>query len=125
MSGKAALLLAACLAVAAPAAQAEAREVFGDRWQEFQSSVAELQALAERAIVLGGAVLYRHRHTVAGAVIGCAAGAAAGAGSAVAAGAATGGAALAVTPQATALGCSLGAAGGAALGYPYDHIFDE
>ena len=124
MTGKPALLMA-CLALAAQPAKADIQDAFRDRWQEAHVSASELQALAERAIVLGAAVLYQHRHTVAGAMIGCAAGAAAGAGSAVAAGTVTGGAALGVTPQAAMLGCGLGAAGGAALGYPYDHIFDE
>jgi hypothetical protein len=75
---------------------------------------------AEKAILLGGAFLYTHRHAVAGGVLGCAAGAAVGASSAGAAALATGGAALAAAPPLSALGCATGAAAGISLGRELD-----
>jgi hypothetical protein len=95
-----------------------------DSWRSLQQSGAVLESWAEKAIVLGGILVYRNRHTIAGAGLGCAAGAMLGMTSVAAAGAVTGGAALAGTPQAVALGCGAGAAAGAALGYPMDHLFE-
>ena len=80
---------------------------------------------AEQAIVVGGVLLYRHRHAVAGAAIGCVAGSVAATSTAIGAGLATGGTALAGAGPAAALGCGLGALGGAALGHPLDNVYDE
>jgi hypothetical protein len=75
---------------------------------------------AQKAILLGGAVLYNHRHAIAGGALGCAAGAAVGASSAGAAALASGGAALAAAPPLSALGCAAGAAAGISLGRELD-----
>lgn len=84
----------------------------------------ELAIRAETAVVAGGIVLHRYRHTVAGGMIGCVAGAAVGTTVSAGAGLATGGAALAATGPAAALGCGVGAAYGASLGYPLDTMYD-
>jgi hypothetical protein len=120
-------VLLAGLALALPAGRADAA------WSDvLQEGVAAAQAAqqtfleeAERAIVVGGVLLYRHRHAVAGAAIGCVAGLMAATTTAIGAGLATGGAALAGTGPAAALGCGLGALGGAALGHPLDNVYDE
>ena len=52
---------------------------------------AQVREVAEKAIIAGAMLIYRNRHTVAGASLGCTAGAMMGATSAVVAGAATGG----------------------------------
>ena len=130
-----ALLLAAVLSFgAAPSRAAQDQtaqdqtpglaDAAADSWRSLQQSGAVLESWAEKAIVLGGVLVYRNRHTIAGAGLGCAAGAMLGMTSVAAAGAVTGGAALAGTPQAVALGCGAGAAAGAALGYPMDHLFE-
>ena len=122
---RAAALLAG-LALVLPAGHAEAA------WSDLlQESMAAAQAAqqrvleqAEQAIVAGGVLLYRHRHAVAGAAIGCVAGSVAATTTALGAGLATGGAVLAGTGPAAALGCGLGALGGAALGHPLDNVYD-
>jgi hypothetical protein len=80
---------------------------------------------ARQAIVIGGVVLYRHRHAVAGAAMGCVAGSLAATTLSLGAGLATGGAALAGTGPAAALGCGLGAVGGGVLGQPLDDVYVE
>jgi hypothetical protein len=75
--------------------------------------------------VIGGVLLYRHRHAVAGATLGCVAGSLAATTTTLGAGLATGGAALTTTAPAAALGCGLGALGGAALGQPLDDVYGE
>ena len=119
-----ALILAICLVAAAPlqsrAAEAQPDSPYRrgvavlDRW------IVEATDTAERAILLGGVVLYRNRHTAAGAVLGCLAGSTVGAGSALGLGLATGGIALPATGPGASLGCALGAAGGAVLGRGLD-----
>ncbi|NUB35307.1 hypothetical protein [Azospirillum brasilense] len=108
--------------MAAPVAQAASPTSEGRaEWRGWLSDSADgLRDGAERAIILGGALLYQNRHTVAGLTLGCLAGGAVGATGAVAAGAATGGAALPATGPAAALGCALGAAAGGAMGRPLD-----
>lgn len=114
-------LLVPALLATAPVAMAAPADASDGGWRGWLSDTADaLQSGAERAIILGGAVLYKNRHTVAGLGLGCVAGAAVGATSGVAAGLATGGAALPGTGPATALGCALGAAAGASLGRPLD-----
>ncbi|HET6521130.1 MAG TPA: hypothetical protein VFG47_15100, partial [Geminicoccaceae bacterium] len=88
-----ALLTLALLPLATPA-EAGWEERLNEALDAAGAAGRSLAADAERAIVAGGVVLYRHRHTVAGAVLGCAAGSLAGASSAVGAGLATGGASL-------------------------------
>ncbi|NUB22271.1 hypothetical protein GBZ26_24180 [Azospirillum formosense] len=99
-------LAAACFAtlalMAAPAAQAASP---ASEWRGWLSdSAGGLRDGAERAIILGGALLYQNRHTVGGLTLGCWAG----------------GAALPATGPAVALGCALGAAAGGAMGRPLD-----
>ena len=118
-----ALAVAAAILFMAGTARADNLAGTSEGWRAWLGGAA-IEDMAERAIILGGVVLYRYRHTVAGIGLGCAAGAMLGATSAVAAGAATSGAALVVTPEAIALGCTAGAAAGAALGYPLDHIYE-
>lgn len=121
-----ALPLALLVLFAAPRAEAaDTADHLRDGWSSVQAATAEASIWAERAVIAGGVVLYRHRHTVSGAVLGCAAGSALGAASALAAGTVTGGAAAAAMPQAAAVGCGVGASAGIALGYPLDHLFDE
>jgi hypothetical protein len=82
--------------------------------------VGKIQDRVEPAIMLGGVLLERTRHMIAGGALGCAAGA--GIGVTVAGGAAllTGGAAALAIPTAATVGCGLGAPIGAAFGYPLD-----
>jgi hypothetical protein len=128
-------LLACLLVPAALPARAEtagrgtAGPEAGMNWLDRSADAAsrageQLREQAERAVILGGVLLYRHRHTISGTMLGCAAGAAAGGAAAVTAGTVTGGAALLGTGEAMALGCGLGSAAGASVGYPLDHIFD-
>ena len=92
-------------------------------WNAARTAEQSLLDQAREAIVVGGVVLYRHRHAIAGATMGCVAGSMAAATLSVGAGLATGGAALAGTAPAAALGCGLGAVGGAALGQPLDDVY--
>jgi hypothetical protein len=122
-----ACVLLAGLVLALPAGRAEAAwsDVLQDGVAAAQAAQQRLFERAERAIVVGGILLYRHRHAVAGAAIGCVAGSVAATTTALGAGLATGGAALAGTGPAAALGCGLGALAGAALGHPLDNVYDE
>jgi hypothetical protein len=116
--------LLAGLAVAVASGRAEAA------WPEgLQEGLSAARAVeqdlldeARRAIVIGGVVLYRHRHAVAGAAMGCVAGSMAATTLSLGAGLATGGAALVGTGPAAALGCGLGALGGGVLGQPLDDV---
>ena len=74
----------------------------------------------EPVIFIGGLVVSRSRHVIAGAVMGCGAGAATGAGAAVVAGVLTGGLGWAAVPPAAGVGCLVGAGAGIAVGYPLD-----
>lgn len=114
------LLLLPLLAVPAPA-EAGWSEALRDR---LVAAGQDLIAGAEKAIVVGGVLIYRHRHTIAGATLGCAAGSLAGTASTLGAAPATGGASLSAVAPVAALGCGLGAAAGAALGYPLDRVYD-
>ena len=84
--------------------RARAEAAWSDALQDGLSAVrAAEQRLLERArqaIVVGGVVLYRHRHAVAGAAIGCLTGSMAATALSVGGGLATGGAALAGTAPA-------------------------
>ncbi|MBP2296509.1 hypothetical protein [Azospirillum rugosum] len=119
LSRAAAAVLLASGSLGAPAAMA-APPAEGSWGGWLSDKAAVLQDGAEKAIILGGALVYQNRHTIAGLTLGCAAGAAVGATSGVAAGLATGGAALPATGPAAALGCALGGVAGAQLGRPLD-----
>jgi hypothetical protein len=122
-----ACMLLAGLALALPAGRAEAAspDVLRESMTAAQAAQQRFLEQAERAIVVGGVLLYRHRHAVAGAAIGCVVGSVAATSTAIGAGLATGGAALAGAGPAAALGCGLGALGGAALGHPLDDVYEE
>jgi hypothetical protein len=118
-------LLVAALSMAAPR---HADAAWSDAVQEgldaARGAQQTLREKAEQAIVLGGVLLYRHRHAVAGAALGCVAGSVAATTTTLGAGLATGGASLTTTAPAAALGCGLGALGGAALGQRLDNLYD-
>lgn len=76
---------------------------------------------AEHAIYIGGILLERNRHVVAGAVLGCVAGAGIGAGAAAVVGVFTAGVGFAAIPAAAAAGCGLAGFGGGAMGWPLDN----
>jgi hypothetical protein len=75
---------------------------------------------AEHAIYIGGILLERNRHIVAGAALGCFAGAGLGAGAAAIVGVFTAGAGFAAIPAAAAAGCGLLGFSGGAMGWPLD-----
>ena len=120
-------LVVAALALAAAPARAEPAwtDVLQDGWKAARAAQQALQDTAEQAIVVGGVLLYRHRHAVAGAALGCVAGSMVATTTTLGAGLATGGAALTTTAPAAALGCGLGALGGAAIGQRLDNVYDE
>jgi hypothetical protein len=121
-----AYLLAAALTVAAAPGRADAAwsEVLRDGMDAAQEVERTLREQAEQAIVMGGVLLYRHRHTVAGAVLGCVAGSLVATTTTLGAGLVTGGASLMATAPGAALGCGLGAVGGAVIGAPLDSVYD-
>jgi hypothetical protein len=85
------------------------------------SAVDRLRHDVEPAVVLGGIVVSRNRHTIAGAALGCGSGAALGAAGAAVLGLASGGIGFAAVPPAAGLGCLVGGALGVAEGYPLDN----
>jgi hypothetical protein len=119
-------LVLALLSVAAPAQAAEPTwsERMADALERARDQGEILARKAEQAIVVGGVLVYRHRHTIAGATLGCLAGATVGATSALGASVATGGAAVGGAAPAAALGCGLGALGGAAMGRELDGVYE-
>ncbi len=119
--------LLAGLAVALASGRAEAAwsTTLQDGLRAARITEQKLLDEARRAIVIGGVVLYRHRHAVAGAAMGCVAGSMAATTLSLGAGLATGGAALAGTAPAAALGCGLGAVAGGVLGQPLDDVYVE
>lgn len=106
------------MAALTPSAAASSPTTSWDDW--LSANVHRLQYNAESAIILGGAVLYQNRHTIAGVTLGCATGAAVGAMGSIAAGLSTGDAALPSTGPAAAIGCAFGAVTGAQLGRSLD-----
>jgi hypothetical protein len=120
-----ALLAALWVVLAGGRAEAVWSDVLQDGVTAARAAEQTLRVQAEQAIVAGGVLLYRHRHAVAGAALGCMAGTMAATTVTVGAGFATGGAALAGTAPALALGCGLGALGGAAMGQPLDDVYDQ
>ncbi|HUC64465.1 MAG TPA: hypothetical protein VMA53_03480 [Stellaceae bacterium] len=83
--------------------------------------VYQFRLEVEPAVVTGGLVVSRNRHTIAGGTMGCAAGAGLGASAAAVFGVVSGGLALPAVPPAAALGCAAGGAVGIAVGYPLDN----
>lgn len=120
-----ALLASLWVVLAGGRAEAAWSDVVRDGMSAARSTEQTLRVQAEQAIVAGGVLLYRHRHAVAGAALGCMAGSMAATTATLGAGVATGGAALAGAAPALALGCGLGALGGAALGQPLDDVYEE
>ena len=119
-----ALLAALWVMLAGGRAEAAWSDVLRDGMTAARAAEQTLRAKTEQAIVAGGVLLYRHRHAVAGAALGCMAGSMAATTVTLGAGVATGGSALAATAPALALGCGLGALGGAALGHPLDNVYE-
>jgi hypothetical protein len=128
---KAAFCLRACLVVAVlsvaagpGSADAAWSDVLQDGMDAARAAEQTLRDKTEQAIVIGGVLLYRHRHAVAGAALGCVAGSVAATTTTLGAALASGGAALTTTAPAAALGCGLGALGGAAIGQRLDSVYD-
>jgi Tfp pilus assembly protein PilV len=121
-----ACLLVATLSVAAAPERADAAwsDVLQDGMDAARATEQALRQKAEQAIVIGGVLLYRHRHAVAGAALGCVAGSVAATTTTLGAALASGGASLTTTAPAAALGCGLGALGGAAIGRQLDEVYD-
>jgi hypothetical protein len=119
-------LLVAVLAIAAAPGRADAAwsDVVREGLDAARAAEQRLREQTEQAIIAGGVLLYRHRHAVAGAALGCVAGSLAATTTTLGAGLATGGASLTTTAPAAALGCGLGALGGAALGQRLDNVYD-
>jgi hypothetical protein len=118
------LVVALALAAAPGRADAASSDVVREGLEAARAAEQMLREKTEQAIVLGGVLLYRHRHAVAGAALGCVAGSLAATTTTLGAGLATGGASLTTTAPAAALGCGLGALGGAALGQQLDNVYD-
>ena len=119
---RASIILVAIMlwAIAGGPASAEERPVWQDAIATARDASVDLEAQARRVIVQAGVVVYRYRHTIAGAALGCASGSLIGAGSTVVLGPVTGGATLAAAGPAALVGCAVGAAGGAAVGHSLD-----
>ena len=122
-----ACLLVATLSMAAGPGRADAAwpEVVQNGLDAARAAEQTLREKTEQAIVLGGVLLVRHRHAVAGAALGCVAGSRAATPTALGAGLATGGASLTTTAPAAAIGCGLGALSGAAIGQRLDNVYQE
>ena len=120
------LVGATLLLAAAPArAGTEWADILQDGLAAARAAQQTLREKAEQAIVVGGVLLYRHRHAVAGAALGCVAGSMIATTTTLGAGLATGGASLTTTAPAAAVGCGLGALGGAAIGQQLDDVYVE
>jgi len=88
--------------------------------ENFEFAAGKVQDRIEPFIFLGGIVVERSRHVIAGSVLGCVVGAGIGATATAGLGFLTGGIALAGVPPASMVGCGIGGLGGAAFGYPLD-----
>ena len=120
------LVGATLLLAAAPArAGTEWAGILQDGLAAARAAQQTLREKAEQAIVVGVVLLYRHRHAVAGAALGCVAGSMVATTTTLGAGLATGGASLTTTAPAAAVGCGLGALGGAAIGQQLDDVYVE
>ena len=124
--GLRACLLVAALSIAAAPGRADAAssDLVQEGLDAARAAQQTLREKTEQAIIAGGVLLYRHRHAVAGAALGCVAGSVAATTTTLGAGLATGGASLTTTAPAAALGCGLGALGGAAIGQRLDDVYD-
>ncbi len=80
----------------------------------------KLQARVEPAVMIGGILIERHRHALAGAILGCGTGAGIGAAAAAGIGVATGGVGFLTAPVAAAVGCGIGGIAGIPIGRPLD-----
>jgi hypothetical protein len=89
-------------------------------WENLRTATAEATIAAEHAIVIGGVIVYRNRHAIAGALLGCVAGSAAATTPTLALALPTVGGSLAAAPTAAAVGCGVGGVGGAVLGHAID-----
>jgi hypothetical protein len=118
------LVVALALAAAPGRADAASSDVVREGLEAARAAEQMLREKTEQAIVLGGVLLYRHRHAVAGAALGCVAGSLAATTTTLGAGLATGGASLTTTAPAAVLGCGLGALAGAALGQRLDNVYE-
>jgi hypothetical protein len=120
-------LVGATLLLAAAPARADTawNDVLQDGLAAAHAAQQTLRQKAEQAIVVGGVLLYRHRHAVAGAALGCVAGSVIATTTTLGAGLATGGASLTTTAPGAAVGCGLGALGGAAIGQQLDDVYQE
>ena len=120
------LLVAALCCLSAPERAAAAwSDVLRDGIDAALLSQQTLREKTEKAIVIGGVLLHRHRHTVAGVAVGCVVGSAAAVTTAAGAGLVTGGVSLPSAAPAAALGCGLGALSGAAMGRRLDDVYVE
>jgi hypothetical protein len=104
------------------AAQAAEDAPSPGRWEMVRSAVVEATIAAEHAIMVGGVVIYRNRHMIAGAVLGCAAGSALATAPTLVLALPTAGGSLAAAPATAAIGCGVGGTSGAVLGYQLDHL---
>ena len=84
------------------------------------ASIEGVRVRVEPAIFIGGVIVSRSRHVIAGAAMGCVAGGTLGAGGAAVLGLVSGGVGFATVPFAGMVGCVAGGIGGAAFGYPLD-----
>ena len=107
--------VAALVAVTEPAMAGAA-----DYWERAREGYESLAEQARAVVSLGGVVVYRYRHTISGATLGCATGTFVGVSSTVLISPVTGGAALAGTGPAALVGCAAGGLAGGALGYQLD-----
>lgn len=123
---RACLMVAALLLVATPGHAATAwADMLKDGLDAARAAQWTLREQTERAIIAGGVILYRHRHAVSGAALGCVAGSVVATTTTLGAGIATGGASLTAAAPAAALGCGLGALSGAAIGQRLDNVYAE
>jgi hypothetical protein len=118
------MMMAALVAVAGHAASAgaaTAEEPSSSFWETVRAATVEASIAAEHAIVVGGVLVYRNRHAIAGAVLGCAAGSALATTPTVVLALPTAGTSLGAAPAAAAAGCGVGGISGAMLGYRIDN----
>jgi hypothetical protein len=85
-----------------------------------QATIEAARLQVEPALFIGGLLVSRSRHIIAGSIMGCTAGATVGGGAAAVASLATGGVALPSIPLAAGIGCLVGGATAAAIAYPLD-----
>jgi hypothetical protein len=114
------IILLIGLAVAIPGGSGAMLRAMASAGVAARSAMDAIRDRLEPAVYIGGLLVSRSRHVIAGAVMGCSSGAAMGAGGAAAVGLVTGGAGFAAIPLTAGIGCVAGGAMGVALGYPLD-----